>query len=125
MKATNLRIGNLVNRTLSGSETIIDKITGYDLWHSEKLHDVNHRVEWNAISEIELTDEWLIRFGFVIDDEQCFHKNGIMLDKRYTGDNTYEFEFYSSCVNIIFVHQLQNLYHALTNEELCLNQRTV
>lgn len=73
------------------------------------------------IKPIELTEKHLSDFEFVIDDENCWHKNGLTLDKRYTGDDTYEFEFGGSCINILFVHQLQNLYFALTGKELSLS----
>jgi hypothetical protein len=116
MKAEELRLGNLVsnmnprhNDSILTIESIGDN------------HEVNVFYRKYLLSELEpipLTEEWLLKFGF--------HK--------YKGDNSDCFlnDFETSCnrelffwkgtyiQNIKYVHQLQNLYFALTGEELTL-----
>ena len=74
-------------------------------------------LEWdnaNDIHAIPLTEEWLVKFGFV---DNC--KNGYEIVNHNPGyyflDN--EGGFINDCP-ILYVHQLQNLYFALTGEEL-------
>ena len=74
-----------------------------------------------SLSGIPLTEEWLLKFGFV----------QYLLIWRYKGftiasslNNGYGLTGY--CIenifpiNCLYVHQLQNLYFALTNEELTI-----
>lgn len=128
MKATELRIGNLVNRNFYDYYRP-SRVTGYDLWHSEELADVKHWAEWNAISPIPLTEEWLLKFGFEKKPPNMplYYKDRIFVNMGNHGivhimasENTYtipvQFDGFK-------VHQLQNLYFALTGEELeVLNQ---
>jgi hypothetical protein len=81
---------------------------------------------------IELTEEWLLKFGFKDDNaEGYFYLNltdglyiyynpnstGIAIKNKDVGFSDHsEFIFFNQ------VHQLQNLYFALTNEELTLKQ---
>jgi hypothetical protein len=109
MKATELRIGNYVDYPLLGIATIDsgDQIDG---------------VYEAAANPIPLTEEWLLKFGFN-DDGVTFKLNGIHLwFSSY--DNCYLLRIYQigsdieRKINIYFVHQLQNLYFALTGQEL-------
>ncbi len=82
---------------------------------------------------IPLTDEWLVKFGFkieiytesIIATKLCNNNPDFSLltmvgwkyftftTNVYNGNNEY-------CKDIIYVHQLQNLYFALTGEELTI-----
>lgn len=67
---------------------------------------------------IQLTEEWLIRFGFEkVNSDYILFKNDnlLMLSSsfRLLADDGY-----SMSIKIKYVHQLQNLYFALTGEEL-------
>ena len=68
--------------------------------------------DWKAIP---LSEEWLLKFGFEQregwDDTEYFFKKGIEIYTDLLGFNYDGF-------NIKHVHQLQNLYFALTNEDL-------
>jgi hypothetical protein len=115
MKATELRIGNLVYDNLGGTL----KIKGISL-----ESDLSH------IKPIPLTEEWLLKFGFIkenfhyVIDKDKYHTFSILIgiisfpfiksNDKVISEN---FSFYG----IKYVHQLQNLYFALTGKELILN----
>ena len=97
MKANELRIGNYVYDNLGG----VLKIKGISL-DSTLSH----------IKPIPLTEEWLLKFGLMsIKTELGFWNNG---DAIYF---SYGFE---KSIELKYVHQLQNLYFALTGEELTI-----
>lgn len=110
LKETDLRIGNLV---LDGHE----------------IEKVNHRmIEMLVKKEAEfdpipLTEEGLIKFGF----EWCNEAAGYF-DSLHAAYLMYpKIQFHPFCTNdkdcwieIEHVHQLQNLYFALTGNELTL-----
>ena len=83
---------------------------------------------------IPLTEDWLIRFGFdkrpnsemvqfwFINSFQLYHECYIhttTTNREYFELSNY-YDIVGSSQEIIHVHQLQNLYHALTNEELTI-----
>jgi hypothetical protein len=79
------------------------------------------------VGAIPLTEEWLIKFGFVKDADGSYlkFKMAIFLDKRFKYNLYLQTEETSSKwfevgIKIKHVHQLQNLYFALTGEELTL-----
>ena len=74
------------------------------------------------INPIPITEEWLLKFGF-----EKNHKHGIenyvFIDFTYYPSNNQVkiFDRFGGCIyveNILFVHQLRNLYFALTQTEL-------
>jgi hypothetical protein len=123
MKAEELRLGNLVsnmnprhNDSILTIESIGDN------------HEVNVFYRKYLLSELEpipLNEEWLIKFGFE------FHINAncqnfyyakdaficIRADEDFEWFRYYNGDFYHE---LKYVHQLQNLYFALTGEELTL-----
>ena len=119
MKATELRIGNIINH-ITGEITVKSD----DFEHIEK-----DPCEYMGI---ELTEEWLNRLGF----------NGIANGKYFIGFNYCEYsvqkvgDIYNKWYfnhefdktkritsNIKYVHQLQNLYFALTGDELKISEK--
>jgi hypothetical protein len=81
---------------------------------------------------IPLTEEWLLKFGFEkeMDGSLVLNNLAIFLDKRFK-ENVYLMtieggifgsEVWNKLHNLKLkhVHQLQNLYFALTNEELTI-----
>jgi len=88
-----------------------------------------HRVTWCTLKDIEnapeeqlwckpipLTEEWLMNFGFKQwGDKYTFGLKGINIHHRKRG-----FVLRKSIPIIRYVHQLQNLYFALTGEELTI-----
>jgi len=73
----------------------------------------------NDLIPIPLTEEWLIKFGAKQKNEYWFEFHTYCIIKHTTF-----IEFYSSvegdfiCNSVKYVHQLQNIYFALTNKEL-------
>lgn len=129
MKLEELRIGNYLeideDTGYFGQQCEIKSINGYDNEISVDCNTFGLRLRTdfglNDLKPIPLTEEWLLRFGF----EKCRFRNtvyenkSIILDSRKCGyllcDNSIENLQY-----IQYVHQLQNLYFALTGEELKL-----
>lgn len=105
MKATELRIGNWVNDFAMES------------------HQVIHLTKDKIILEtpIPLTEEWLLKFGFKHDGYDYWNARDEYFElAQYPtyfmhSINCHE---YDDGVEIKYVHQLQNLYFALTGKEL-------
>ena len=74
---------------------------------------------------IPLTEEWLVKFGFELEDEKIYYHLDSYED-IYITKTSYSFSIYNAThftnikQGIKHVHQLQNLYFALTNEELTI-----
>jgi hypothetical protein len=121
MKATDFRIGNIVDMGREG----VGMISGYNLYQ-KSIHDNGGAVAdyYNEWKPITLTEDELIKLGFEF-DSGYYKKEGkffypticIMFET-----NTLLIEdMYNDNINIKkteYVHQLQNLYFALTGEEL-------
>lgn len=106
MKATELRIGNWVmgNKPFQVTGSLIALYEGRQKLH----HDTRTLPE-----PIPLTTEWLEKFGF----EK--HKDHYQLGKFIYNIHTGWWYRGRKIINYpIYVHQLQNLFHALTGEEL-------
>ncbi len=129
MKAQDLRIGNLVDVINRSQEVhlpfnIIKKVGrieffNVDLYDYEKpfaAQPLNWTVDIADLSPIPLTEEWLVKFGFIKD----FY--GFVLDDKMSlSFSTKLSPFWQDSplsINIQYVHQLQNLYFALTGSEL-------
>lgn len=112
MEVNELRVGNLyVNYE--------DKICpwGCDdfamLWKNQGL-EVDELIR----NFIQLTDEWLLKFGFVEEFENKFYKNSIAIEIFENECIVYLGDFVD--LSIKYVHQIQNLYFAMTGEELAI-----
>jgi len=119
IQANELRLGNWI-KTPEQEEKVYDNFFDTD----EGVRFIN---DWNisVIKPIPLTEEWLFKMGFEkmfgIDDiwfigEVCGRHLQIVIDEdrfiaRLTGRTLRE---------VISVNDLQNLYFALTNEELTI-----
>ena len=124
MIATELRIGNWV-KVRKGKVLPIT------------IHDLNLMLEWEAlkysktppIRPIPLTEDWLLKFGGKKDEGNDVYlpiSKGIDMRLYIKEDHILEckgqvcpFKEYN---HIKCVHQLQNLYFALTGEELIIKQ---
>lgn len=125
IKASELRIRNLVFDNYSGVMEVSSINEGYvSLRKNQKLPE--GRYDISSIEPIPLTEEWLIKFGF-----------SLTISNRDSGYKQYEinkngfdilFSIECNCspecfvenigIDILYVHQLQNLYSCLTGEEL-------
>ena len=79
----------------------------------------------NNFQPIPLTEEWLVKFGFKKDTGDIYHYN--FFKACFTADNPMWFGQSGCCQdetikeNIKYVHELQNIYYAITNQELTCN----
>jgi hypothetical protein len=111
MKASELRIGNWVKSPLYGVEYEIEFI-----YESPTIKE---------IEPIPLTEEWLLKFRFEKYYEYYVNSHlEISEMKSKKGYDAYctDMDFSIFMTEVKYVHQLQNLYFALTGEELILNK---
>jgi hypothetical protein len=110
MEAKDLRIGNLVN--IGGQINEIELVDFVDIYENKTI---------GIYKPIPLTEEWLLKFRFVKKDYGCqihYYANTKSLWKI-----TFKKDIFKRDKTIIkYVHQLQNLYFALTGQELTLNK---
>lgn len=83
------------------------------------------------LEPIPLDEDWLLKFGFEIDDlgwgynHPSWRKQGRWIDKKsLTSDKKLKHPFlrFDSIADIYYVHQLQNFYFALTGQELTIKE---
>lgn len=120
MKANELRIGNYIlhEPTIDDWEEIIVTLPS--------LLQVDISPE--SYCGIPLTEEWLLKFGFdeSQNDKYKYYIEPISLFRGLGDDNNkfyYHRSGHSKCLEVKHVHQLQNLYFALTGEELELKEK--
>lgn len=142
MKAEELRIGNYVqsNSKFFKGDTL--RITELKDDHDEKKIQAwciapGNRAYGSSNEHLEpipLTEEWLIKFGFEKSkDDPCPYDDGefTLKSKRFTVFKKHPITHNSvhgwfinnqnfSEINLKYVHQLQNLYFALTGTELTI-----
>lgn len=78
-------------------------------------------------SPIPITEDWLVKFGFEkISENSAGKRYGYVINDIFSSDLTFIFwkttnqagKFFRHGLEIKYVHQLQNLYFALTQTEL-------
>lgn len=114
--ANELRIGNYVAVKGDYVASIIESGKGID--------------SYKFLLPIPLDEEWLLKFGFVKSgsfSNMSFEKGGFGIHRNILHG---KFDGYNPCVKVLnwtntmlggefkYVHQLQNLYFALTGKEL-------
>lgn len=128
MEVQELRIGNLVT-TIEGTkhfgkELRVEFITDNNCYDLDAPLDSINGYELNKVIPIPLTEEWLVRFGFkMASGGISYNKDDLNIylgDTILSGD---EGATFFNCWRLLdhspkHVHQLQNLYFALTGEEL-------
>jgi len=72
------------------------------------------------IEPIPLTEEWLLKFGFEIKQGRFGNEYWGKINLYTSSDKKIVFCFDGYLKGIKYVHQLQNLYFALTGNELTL-----
>jgi len=134
MKATELRIGNYVgfkNRT--DCYCIIEELSSSGGIHLTRIFndgDIDDQPEViEDITGIRLTEEWLMRSGFKTKSNYSnYILNGIEISSMVRVVQTNERRSFWLDgdipdvwkISLDYVHQLQNLYFALTGEELTI-----
>lgn len=128
MKKEELRIGNYVNDK-HGVQVIVYGIT--DSVHLKN----NHLIPLCWIVPIPLTEEWLMKLGFesyfgsdpqerpAVKEFSIF-VNGFNFKIVMLSEDVQKFTYFftNGDIDVEHVHQLQNLYFAITGQELTLKQ---
>jgi hypothetical protein len=141
LQAKDLRIGNWVESYLPPqiSEWIEVEVSPHTLIKMRD-HEMKH-----GFRPIPLTEDWSVKFGLYNNLKLNYNKRqgveyrfskkklGTYIIKRYYNNSLYKMQFVYDdkhnnipneqiWVNIKYVHQLQNLYFALTGEELTIKE---
>ena len=123
MEAKELRIGNYVNESSYDdcfNTYVVMGLQKRGVSISVLRKKIEGMYDYTSIAPIPLTEEWLLKLGFK-DVNEFFYKGGfcVFIDNR---------SFYYGLrdegmmdKHLKSVHQLQNLYFALTGEELNIN----
>lgn len=141
MKANELRIENLVGCDIS---TLTVKAIYDETVICHKSNGMPYVLLLEDIYGLLITEEWLVKFGFKKEGEGHFsighqdysyhlcHRSlngftngGYFMGIRYDDwnkDPDSIFYFEGSNGNVKYVHQLQNLYFALTGEEFTIKE---
>ena len=107
MEANELRIGTLIK--IDGIVVTIDERTIFDFNHDKRVKE-----------PIPIIEEWLFKFGFESLDNKLLFNNGYFDLIFKDNEISLGVEGQLLSLYIDYIHQLQNLYFALTNEELTL-----
>ena len=125
LRTTELRIGNsILNHKGEIEKVKAIGIEGY-VWFDEER---NLSVE--LCQPIPLTEDWLLNFGWELDHNSNDLKSFInyKLDLDAINFSPSRNEFYYNCWEESkcpkYVHELQNVYFALTGEELTLIEKS-
>lgn len=129
MRASELRIGNWIYDPVNKTEFQIDCFLGTDYCTNKcEFETQEFDAKLEECEPIALTEEWLIKFGFKPEGEGYSLNNYLVCSFKDFSDGSSEYSLYEwdsyneveVCIKggIKYVHQLQNLFFALTNEEL-------
>lgn len=117
IQANEIRIGNrffLKDNTIT--QIIVDSFQSAFLLGKRGLE---------ALNPIPLTEEILLNFGFIAElPIGWYGLNEFKLYYTSVKNDYYEYYFEDGNIIIKYVHQLQNLYFALTQQELIYNNLT-
>lgn len=142
MEAKELRIGNLVTDEFYDSFKIVIEVKsinneGINLivendgeYPEMASYWIEPEYTFDKLRPIPLTEEWLLKFGFekdsVNDYNLCVTIHGNIFLTAFSDDykTVYLYQNYEMATDyaakVKYVHQLQNLYFALTGEELTI-----
>ena len=138
MEPTELRIGNFIQYNSPDHSICFDLVVGINYSDDFHVHMVELHgrtpININGISPIPITPEWLERLGFEKRISPKGHENWVMYSQHHFAFVLREitpfigFTYHSygtdHSLQIDHVHQLQNLYHALTGQELTVKELT-
>jgi hypothetical protein len=126
MKSTELKIGNLLRDKVTKTELKVINLTEKDIVTFVIDRSKFPLQDGWGIEPIPLTEEWLLKFGF--ERHHADYANDIIYIKNVPDNTEFEWGVYPNELgsgiqiknrNLLkYVHQLQNLYFALTGEEL-------
>ena len=126
MEAKELRIGNYVSRN---NETIIINSIGNGIVQlTDDIRIGIVGINEAEISPIPLTEEWLVNFGFVKDENlyedvyKYIYTNGQcrIAENNFDSFTYFPESLFAFHIDMTNVHQLQNIYFAITGDELTI-----
>lgn len=126
MKANELRIGNWYH--FADNDGIVYRRVKEIKQNEFGLFGDYDGVNFEICQPIPLTEEWLVRFGFeylYFNSEELIHKEfkNLYAYKHVMNDGFgIVLRGFHALPFVKHVHQLQNLYFALTGEELTLSE---
>ena len=112
LKANDLRIGNLIfyeTVDLNTGENVLEIVEA-------TANDIKTQELKSIFSPIPLTEDWLLKFDFYVSDvfgQKQYFLSGITI---YVNDGKFQHSGYDR--QIKYVHEIQNLYFALTQREI-------
>lgn len=123
MKANELRIGNLVNYRVRDNLDPRKEWLQYTQIDWQDLRILSHNMG-DGFEPIEITKDWLHRLGFEYNDMilTWSHQDQYLPSLTLTNNGTYIIDGMAYSPELRYVHQLQNLFFALTGKELELKQ---
>lgn len=121
MKVNELRIGNLITAMYEGdyaiNQIVVNAVS--EIGVNRSYGETEFYIE--NCEPIPLTEEWLVKCGF-IEHHDCYVKDFIVglyiIYSKKRKEFVYDINGMDVDCNIQYLHQLQNLYFALTGEEL-------
>lgn len=128
MKPRELRVGNLVN--YKGIESTVIAIGKFGTQVKNKKYSlINAKFRTPDLCGISLTEEWLNKLGFNIDNDYLFrspyhkvlfsNKAGYIVGLNYDGScNFYPEGVLHYYMEVKYVHRFQNIYFEVTDYEL-------
>jgi hypothetical protein len=131
MLASELRIGNYVNYAAEKVIVLQTSIKGRNKWDVELGYfedSIGFERMITEIQPIPLTEEWLLKFGFylieVFDTKIYFIESLKQIEIRVYEDGSIDLGTENEWLTELkHVHQLQNLFFALTGKELEYEKR--
>lgn len=128
MKASELRIGNFVKSPVNNRRRIKVLQLFVDSFQGDFGDGSRGGIMYSSSEGITLTEEWLLNFGFKIHWEDSISieywigHNPVTRDYLFmlyqTKGEQNEIFYRNGFFRLQYVHQLQNLYFALTGKEL-------
>jgi len=123
VKTNELRVGNWVNLYDDQNSQVTGLTKNGRIWCVKET--VSEECAWDKVNAIQLTEEWLVKFGFERKERrQGWHLGytTIWVGTNRKGKYFLYKKFGDTKRNITYVHQLQNLHYAMSNEELEFNE---
>ncbi len=117
LKIKDLRIGNYVSGMFE-----IEKIEG--IYLSFVNTDGRNHAPLQQIKPIPITEEWLLKLGFEYNSFSLLYSNRKQseYDIQIIDDTFVIHKYGEEIVTLKYIHELQNLFFALTKNELKINK---
>lgn len=119
MKSNELRIGNYILVSNPNSEFVEIREETVEKCNHYHLKDISINDEDWVFNPIPITTKMLLRLGFKKKKNGVFYKEFVYLN-TFSDDEKFGCAFVGlpKWIDLYYLHQLQNLYFALTGQEL-------